>query len=249
MRGSSRHARHPSRQRALEYSPVRLINGRLDEDLAPEPRMKPILKLPGKRSCGRSQTLFYNRRRRIRALTRERRMRPTSPSRRSRRRHEALARDFDASSGRATPSRRRIKIAKPRSQHNPAGIHLNSAGRCSDNRDQLFPLMRRQHSSPSIRLHQARPSPRRREWKRRSRCWARQSGQIIHINDAPERTTKSCAYWAVLKGFLAPRIRARHVRRESNPSARRRSDVKGARRRLIESRDLDPGCKERISHP
>jgi hypothetical protein len=26
----------------LEYSPVRLINGRLDEDLAPEPRMKPI---------------------------------------------------------------------------------------------------------------------------------------------------------------------------------------------------------------
>jgi hypothetical protein len=28
--------------RALEYSAVRFINGGVDEDLAPEPRMKPI---------------------------------------------------------------------------------------------------------------------------------------------------------------------------------------------------------------
>jgi len=28
--------------RALEYSAVRFINGGMDEDLAPEPRMKPI---------------------------------------------------------------------------------------------------------------------------------------------------------------------------------------------------------------
>ena len=34
-------------------------------------------------------------------------------------------------------SRRRIKIARPRIQNNPAGIHLNSAGRCSDNRSQF----------------------------------------------------------------------------------------------------------------
>ena len=50
-----------------------------------------------------------------------------------------LAARFCSSSGRATqgeceafvrPSRRRCKIAKPRLQHNPAGIHLVSAGHC-----------------------------------------------------------------------------------------------------------------------
>jgi hypothetical protein len=35
------------------------------------------------------------------------------------------------------PSRRRIKIATPRIQNNPAGIHLTSARTCSDNRGQL----------------------------------------------------------------------------------------------------------------
>ncbi|WP_459592905.1 DUF1522 domain-containing protein, partial [Bradyrhizobium diazoefficiens] len=41
-------------------------------------------------------------------------------------------------SGRATPSRRNDKIVKPRVQHNPAGIHLNPAGRCPNNRGQLY---------------------------------------------------------------------------------------------------------------
>ncbi|MGX1316982.1 putative transposase [Bradyrhizobium sp. USDA 377] len=35
------------------------------------------------------------------------------------------------------PSRRNDKIVKPRVQHNPAGIHLNPAGRCPNNRGQL----------------------------------------------------------------------------------------------------------------
>ncbi|WP_284280394.1 VTT domain-containing protein, partial [Bradyrhizobium liaoningense] len=36
-----------------------------------------------------------------------------------------------------TPSRRNDKTVKPRVQHNPAGIHLNPAGRCPNNRGQL----------------------------------------------------------------------------------------------------------------
>jgi hypothetical protein len=44
---------------------------------------------------------------------------------------------FCRSSGRSTPSRRRDKIAKPRVQCNPAGIHLPSAGRCPNKRNQL----------------------------------------------------------------------------------------------------------------
>lgn len=44
---------------------------------------------------------------------------------------------FCSSSGRATPSRRRCKIAEPRVQHNPAGIHSISAGRCPIKRSQL----------------------------------------------------------------------------------------------------------------
>ncbi|MHC2582833.1 hypothetical protein ACVI1J_004990 [Bradyrhizobium diazoefficiens] len=39
---------------------------------------------------------------------------------------------------RPTPSRRNDKTVKPRVQHNPAGIHLNPAGRCPNNRGQLF---------------------------------------------------------------------------------------------------------------
>ncbi|WP_284279145.1 hypothetical protein, partial [Bradyrhizobium liaoningense] len=36
------------------------------------------------------------------------------------------------------PSRRNDKTVKPRVQHNPAGIHLNPAGRCPNNRGQLW---------------------------------------------------------------------------------------------------------------
>jgi hypothetical protein len=35
----------------------------------------------------------------------------------------------------------RLKITRPRIQRNPAAIHLSSAGRCSDNRDQLYPAV------------------------------------------------------------------------------------------------------------
>ena len=48
---------------------------------------------------------------------------------------------FYCHSGRATPSRRVSKIAKPRIQHNPAGIHLKSAGRCPNNRCQFLYLV------------------------------------------------------------------------------------------------------------
>jgi hypothetical protein len=45
---------------------------------------------------------------------------------------------FYCHSGRATPSRRVSKIAKPRIQHNPAGIHLKSAVRCPNNWCQFY---------------------------------------------------------------------------------------------------------------
>ena len=48
-----------------------------------------------------------------------------------------VATRFCCSSGRATPSLRRSKIAKPRAQPNPAGIHSISAGRCPDKPSQL----------------------------------------------------------------------------------------------------------------
>ena len=53
-----------------------------------------------------------------------------------------LAARFCCSSGRATPSRRRRKIAKPRVQRNPAGTHSNSAGRCPNKRGQLCYALR-----------------------------------------------------------------------------------------------------------
>ena len=50
-----------------------------------------------------------------------------------------VATRFCCSSGRATPSLRRSKIAKPRVQPNPAGTHSISAGRCPDKPSQLCP--------------------------------------------------------------------------------------------------------------
>jgi len=74
--------------------------------------------------------------------------------------------------------------------------------------------------------------------------------QIIHINDAAGTNDKIMRVLGRSEGiFSRPEVGRVTSAENRNPSARRRSDVKGARRRLIESRDLDPGCKERISHP
>lgn len=72
-----------------------------------------------------------------RALTGARQTRPISARKRWRRPHDRRLR-FCRSFGRATPSRRRDKIAAPRVQQTPAGNHLKSAGRCPNNRGHLF---------------------------------------------------------------------------------------------------------------
>ena len=63
---------------------------------------------------------FYNERRPHSSLDRRTPDEAYLGRRQSRRRHETVATIFDAASGRATPSRRCIKIARPRVQHNPA---------------------------------------------------------------------------------------------------------------------------------